>query len=100
MNQPGDDANETELEETVFLQLIDLEGQKAELPPDEPSRSELESTYNIIEDGIKATLQSIRDGRVAKAVDDAGREPDATLLNGIAQDELRAQEERGQQLRV
>ncbi|KAH7335137.1 hypothetical protein B0J17DRAFT_668835 [Rhizoctonia solani] len=100
MNQSGDDANEAEIEKTVFLQLIDLEDQKAELPPDEPSRSELESTYDIIEDGIKATLQSIRDGRIAKAVDDAGREPDTTLLNDIAEAELQTQEERGQQLRL
>ncbi|CAE7138440.1 unnamed protein product [Rhizoctonia solani] len=100
MAQPASDANETELEKTIFLQLLDLENQRAELPSNEPARSELESTYDVIEDVINATLQSIRDGRVAKVIEGAGRNADSIRMDDIAQAELDAQEERGRLLGI
>ncbi|KAJ1306950.1 hypothetical protein OPQ81_007930 [Rhizoctonia solani] len=88
-----DPENELMLETAAFLQLLDLEDRRAELT-DEAS-SELEMTYDIIEADIRATLQSIRDRRIARAIHNAGRAADVILISNTAERELRAQEERG-----
>ncbi|CAE6479591.1 unnamed protein product [Rhizoctonia solani] len=92
--------NELMLETTAYLQLLDLEDRRAELVPDEPSLSDLEITYDLIEADIRATLQSIRDRRIARAVHNAGRAADLTLINNIAEVELRDQEERERSFRL
>ncbi|CAE6452006.1 unnamed protein product, partial [Rhizoctonia solani] len=97
---PMDQENELALETTAYMQLLDLEDRRAELMPDDPTRSELEITYDIIEVDIQATLQSIRDRRIARAIHGAGRAADSLLINTIAQNELRAQNERERLLRL
>ncbi|CAE6428743.1 unnamed protein product [Rhizoctonia solani] len=93
-----DQENELMLETTAHMQLLDLEDRRAELALNGSLLSELESTYDVIESGIKETLQSIRDRRIARAVHNAGRAADLALINRIAQTELQAQEERGRLL--
>jgi len=86
------------LETTALLQLLDLDDRRAELASDDPSLSDLEITFNVIEADIRAALQSIRDRRIARVLHNAGRAADLTRINDIAESELRAQEERGRLL--
>ncbi|CAE7142900.1 unnamed protein product [Rhizoctonia solani] len=90
-----DEETELMLERSAHLQLLDLEARRAELTPDDPSLSDLEITYDLIEADIRATLQSIRDQRIARAIDNGGRTVDLAFINNTAESELRAQEERG-----
>ncbi|KAL5633100.1 hypothetical protein ACGC1H_003554 [Rhizoctonia solani] len=95
-----DEENELMLETTAQLQLLDLEDRRAEFASDDPSLSDLEITFNVIEADIRATLQSIRDRRIARVIHNAGRAADSTRISDIAESELRAQEERGRLLRL
>ncbi|CAE6455248.1 unnamed protein product [Rhizoctonia solani] len=88
------EGNELMLERAAHLQLLDLEDRRAELIADDPTLTELEITYDLIEADIQTTLQSIRDRRIARAVHNAGRTADSALIARIAQAESSAQEER------
>ncbi|GAB1518143.1 IBR finger protein [Rhizoctonia solani] len=87
------EGNELMLERAAHLQLLDLEDRRAELIADDPTLTELEITYDLIEADIQTTLQSIRDRRIARAVHNAGRTADSALIARIAQAESSAQEE-------
>ncbi|CAE6507541.1 unnamed protein product [Rhizoctonia solani] len=95
-----DEENELMLEMTAHLQLLDLEDRRAEVTPDDPTLSDLEITFDIIEADIRATLQSIRDRRIARAIQNAGRVADLARIGEIAEAELHAQEERESLLRL